>query len=167
MRTTPFCTRIPVFQSRVFIFFCVLKILKAALSDHISVNLSVGLYVYVCRNWSDNWTYSFLSNGSCITAQSNYSNWIYIFLDPIPSSIHTVSLVPKKKQHSREKGTKQQQIYAATTEYADPRSAMTTPKLRQDLESRTGQSETWWILLSCVHIHAFLFIRTLFIRHYL
>ena len=74
MRTTPFCTRIPVFQSRVFIFFCVLKILKAALSDHISVKLSVGLYVYVCRNWSNSWTYQFLSNGSCITARSNYSN---------------------------------------------------------------------------------------------
>ena len=70
------------------------------------------------------------------------SSSINIFLDHIPSSIHTVRLVPKKKQQSREEGTKQQQINAATTVYADLRSAMTTPKLRQDLESRTGQSET-------------------------
>ena len=47
--------------------------------------------------------YQFLSNGFCITAPSNYSNWIYIFLDHIPSSIHTVRLVPKKKQQIKEK----------------------------------------------------------------
>ena len=112
--------------------------------DHLFFNLSidllVSLYVYVRRNWSNNQTYIsssqtvFASLPHQTTATEFISSWIIFHPAFIPC-------VWCQRKSNRSKKRRKAATDAATTKYADPSSAMTSPKLRHDSESRTGQGE--------------------------
>ena len=60
----------------------------------------------------------------------------------INSIQHPYRVFGAKQKAAEQREMREAATDAATTKYADPRSNLTAPELRHDLESRTVQSET-------------------------